>query len=199
MILYHREHASEILRFYRSFTQEAPEELTTYFTLMTAPDGVPLVALSACYSGPLETGEEVLRPLRTFGSPIADLIHPMAYRAMQSFLDESLPAGMRHYWKGSFLRAMPDAAIDRLVAHMADAPSPLSAVDLEYYGGAASRVGEEATAFPHRQALYNLIIYAIWTDPAENEQHIQWARATAAAMEPYASRFIPSGVVVCTF
>jgi FAD/FMN-containing dehydrogenase len=187
MILYHREHAPEILRFYRSFTQTAPEELTTYCTLMTAPDGAPLVALSACYSGPLEAGEEVLRPLRTFGSPIADLIRPMAYREMQSFLDESLPAGMRHYWKGSFLRAMPDEAIDHLVAHMADASSPLSAVDLEYYGGAASRVGEAETAFPHRQALYNLIIYAIWTDPAEDEQQIQWARATAAAMEPYAN------------
>src|SRR4051794_17748743 len=153
MVLHLREQAPAVLRFYREFTQTAPEEVTTYCMMLTTPDGVPVVALVACYNGPLEQGEAVLRPLRAFGSPVADLIHPMPYREMQSMFDAGFPHGLRNYWKGSFLRDLPDEAIDRLVAQAAGMPSPLSAVALEFYGGAASRVGEDATAFPHRQAL----------------------------------------------
>jgi FAD/FMN-containing dehydrogenase len=187
MVLHLRQHAPEVIRFYREFTQQAPEELTTYCMMLTTPDGVPVVALVACYNGPLEQGEAVLRPLRSFGSPVADLIHPMPYREMQSMFDAGFPHGLRNYWKGNFLRELPDAAIDRLVAHAEGMPSPLSAVALEFYGGAASRVGEGETAFPHRQALYDLVIIAQWADAAEDEPNIQWAREITEAMEPYAS------------
>lgn len=187
MVLHHRDDAPAVLRFFREFTQHAPEELTTYCGMLTSPDGVPVVALIACYSGAIEEGEAVLRPLREFGSPIADLIQPMPYRAMQSLLDAGFPAGLRNYWKGNFLRELPDAAIDELVAQAARMASPLSTVILEYYGGAASRVGAGETAFPHRQAMYDLVIIALWADPAEDAPNIHWARDTAAAMEPYAS------------
>jgi FAD/FMN-containing dehydrogenase len=187
MVLHPREAAPAVLRFYREFTQRAPEELTTYCGLLTAPDGVPVVALIACYSGSPEEGERVLRPLREFGSPVADLIGPMPYRQMQGLLDAGFPKGLRNYWKGNFLRELPDEAIDRIVARAAEMASPLSAVVLEYYGGAASRVDEGATAFPHRRAMYDLVIIAQWADPAEDERHAAWARETAAALEPYAS------------
>jgi hypothetical protein len=181
------ERGAEVLRFYREFTQTAPEELTLYTGFLTQPDGTPVVAMFGCYNGALEDGDEALRPVRAFGPPLADLFQPMPYRAVQSMLDAGFPHGLRNYWKGSFLREMPDAAIERIVAQARQVTSPLSAVAVEYYGGAASRVGEEEMAFPHRGAHYHLIIIAQWADAAEDERHIRWARETAEALEPYSS------------
>jgi hypothetical protein len=176
-----------VLQFYRDFTRSAPEELTAYCGFLTSPDGIPMVAVIACYSGPLQTGEEVLRPVREFGPPVADLIHPMAYREMNTMLDAGFPTGLQNYWKGDFLKELSDEAIDRLVAQAAKITSPLSVMVIEYYGGAASRVGEAETAFPHRQAQYDLVIMAQWADPAESDRHIEWARETWEAAQPFTS------------
>jgi hypothetical protein len=156
-----------------------------YCFLLTTPDGLPAVALGVCYSGPLERGEAVIRPLRTFGSPLADLVQPLPYPAMQSLIDAAAPPGLHYYWKASFLTEVSDAAIETFVEHANQAPSPLSAVILEYYGGAASRVGERETAFPHRQPLFSLVINAAWPTPAESEANIGWARGLWTAVQPF--------------
>ena len=187
MVLYPPTQAREVVAFYREFTRTAPEELTAYCGFLTAPDGSPVVAVIACYSGPLESGDAVLRPLREFGTPVADLIQPMAYCEMNTLLDAGFPAGVQNYWKSDFLADLSDAAIEVLVAQAAQMTSPRSVLVVEYYGGAASRVGAAETAFPHRQAQYNLLIFAQWTDARESERHIQWARDTWEAAQPYAS------------
>jgi FAD/FMN-containing dehydrogenase len=187
MVVHPIERADEVLRFYREFIPRAPEDLTLYCGLLTQPDGAQAVAMFGCYSGPQADGEETLRPVRTFGPPAADLFQPMPYRAMQSMLDAAFPHGLRNYWKASFLRELSDAAIERIIEYGRGMTSPLSMVAIEYYGGAASRVGEEETAFPHRRALYNPIIVAQWADEAEDERHIRWAREHAEALEPYST------------
>src|SRR4029077_4328925 len=135
--------------------------------LLRTPDGMPAIAFGLCYSGPLAEGEAVLRPLRKFGPPLADLVQPMPYPAMQSLLDAVVPAGLHYYWKGSFLKEVSDGLIGGVVEQMSRAVSPLSWVILEYYGGAASRVGERDTAFPHREPLFGLIINGAWREPDE--------------------------------
>jgi hypothetical protein len=187
MVLYPQANARDVLRFYREFTRTAPEELTAYCGFLTAPDGNPVVGVIACYSGPLETGEAVVRPLREFGTPAADLIQPMAYSQMNTLLDAAFPSGSQNYWKADFLKELSDDAIDVLVTQAGKMTSPLSAMVVEYYGGAASRVDEAATAFPHRQAQYDLIIAAQWANPMESDQHIQWVRETSEAAQPFAS------------
>lgn len=187
MVIYPAERGEEVLRFYRDFTQRAPEQLTLYFAFLTQPEDVPVVAMLGCYNGPLADGEEALRPVRAFGAPVADLFQQIPYRAMQSMLDAAFQHGMRNYWKGSFLREMPDEAIERIVAGARRVTSPLSAVVVEYYGGAASRVGEGETAFPHRRALYDLVIMARWAEGGEDKRHIRWAREMADRLEPYSS------------
>jgi hypothetical protein len=187
MVLHPQSTAKEVLQFYRAFTRSAPEELTAYAVFVTSPDGVPGVAIVACYSGPLETGEVVMRPLKEFGPPVADLIRPMAYHEMQTLFDAAFPAGLQNYWKSNFLKELSDDAMDVLVAQAAKVTSPLSVVGVEYYGGAASRVGEDETAFPHRQAQYNLVIIAQWTDPAEADKHMQWTRETWEGMQAFSS------------
>lgn len=187
MVAHPAHRGEEVLRFYRDFTQRAPEELSLQFGFLTQPDGEQAVAMFGCYVGSVADGEEVLGPVRTFGPPVADLFQPMPYRAVQSMLDPFFPKGIRSYWKGSFLREMPDEAIDRIIAQARSVTSPQSVVAVEHSGGALGRVGEDETAFPHRRAPYNLIIMAMWPDQAEDERNIRWAREYADAVAPYST------------
>jgi len=187
LIMYPRDRAVEVLRFYRDFTQSAPEELTAYAALLHTPDGIPAVAVIACYCGDLTEGEKVFKSLRTFSSPMVDAIQPMPFPQMQTSLDAAFPGGNHNYWKSTFLRELSDDAIVVLVEHANRATSPLSGVVIEYYGGVASRVGVSETAFAQRQAQYSVLFLAQWVDPGESQRHIEWARGLADSMRPFSS------------
>jgi FAD/FMN-containing dehydrogenase len=187
LILHARDQAGAVLRHYRAFMASAPEELTAYAGLLSTPDGVPAVGVLLCYCGVLAEGERILRPLRSFGSPIVDAVQPMPFPAMQKLLDDAFPDGTQNYWKSTFLKELSDEAIDVIVEHGNRAQSPLSAVVVELYSRAAGRIGQADTAYAHRQAEYNVGIMAQWTDPAESESHIGWARELSDALKPYSS------------
>jgi hypothetical protein len=187
LIIHPRSAARDVIRFHRDFVASAPEELTSYVALLTAPDGHPVVVLASCYCGDLREGERVLRPMREFGSPLVDDMKPMPYAGVQGLFGPAFPWGRRNYWKSSFLRELPDAAVNVVVEQADQRQSPLSAVVLEYYGGAASRVASDATAFPHREAIYNFVVLGQWTDAAEDPAHIGWARDCWEAVRPWSS------------
>lgn len=182
--------AKEVSQFYRQFTRTSPDELTTHLAFATSPDGHPVVAFILCYSGPLEKGEEVIRPLREFGSPVADTVGPMPYTAVQALGGPLYPPNRLNYWKSSFLKELSDDAIETMIAQFATVPSPFSAAALEELGGVVSRVGRDETAFGERSAHYNLIITSEWIDPAESEKNIQWARDFWEAMQPFESEAV---------
>ena len=104
--------------------------------------------------------------------------------------DAGFPAGRLNYWKSSFLRELTDKAIDTLVEQFTAVSSSLSAVAIEPFGGAVSRVGIGETAFPHRRALYSLVIVGMWTDPAESAINIRWTREFWSAMQPFSSEAV---------
>jgi FAD/FMN-containing dehydrogenase len=187
LVMYPRERALKVLQFYRDFTQSAPEELTVYAALLHTSEGVPAVAVIACYCGDLTEGEQVLKPLRGFSSPVVDTIQPIPFPQMQTLLDTAFPNGNHNYWKSTFLREFSDDAIDVLVEHANRAISPLSGVVVEYYGGAASRVGVSETAFAQRQAQYSIAFLAQWTNPRESQLHTQWAQDLANSIRPFSS------------
>jgi FAD/FMN-containing dehydrogenase len=186
LVVHPVERAREVLRFYRDFTATAPDELTTFCGMLTNPEGVRIVAFFVCYNGPIADGERVLRPLREFGSPVADMVAPMPYPAMQTILDDGFPAGLPVYWRSDFLRALSDDAIDTAVDHFSRVPSPLSAVLFEQFGGAVSRVGADASAYPHRDAMYNLVMISRWPDPSLADASLEWVRGISDAMRPHA-------------
>ncbi len=186
LILHPLPRAKEVTQFYREFTSTSPDELTTYLGFVTSPDGHPAVAFIICYSGPVEEGEEVIRPLREFGPPAADMAGPMPYTAVQALGAPLAPYGRWNYWKSNFLQELSDEAIDTMIDQFSAVPSPFSAAALEQLGGAVSRVGENETAFGERGAHYSLIIHSQWADPAETERNIQWARNFWEAMQPFA-------------
>jgi FAD/FMN-containing dehydrogenase len=185
MLVHPAERAKDALQFLREFHQTAPDELAVFTGLMTSPEGMPIVAFIVCYNGPAAEGERALAPLRTWGPPLADTIQPMPYVAWQSALDAGFPSGLQVYWRSDFITRLSGEAIDTLVEQYRQITSPQSALLLEEFGGAVRRVPADATAFVHRDADFNLAIIGVWSDPAESERHITWARATHAAMKPF--------------
>ncbi len=185
MVLHPMTKAKEALRFFHEFSAACPDEVSTTAPLLTAPDGTPAVAILACHCGSPDQGEEDLKPLRTFGPPIADLISPRSYVEMQSMFDDAFAPGRLNYWKTSLIRELSEAAIDTLVEYGRAKPSPLSAIYLQQLHGAASRVKATETAFPHRYDNYDCGPFAIWEDPADSEKNIRWARECWQAMQPF--------------
>jgi FAD/FMN-containing dehydrogenase len=187
----------DVLRFYRDFVAAAPDELTTIFELSVAQPlpflptevhGKPIVMVGACYAGPPEEGADVVRPLKEFGNPIADLLEPQPYLALQSMFDSFVPHGWHRYWKALELPPLTDEAIDTLVERASAQTSPKSYCIVFQLGGALSRVGGDDTAFSLRDAAHNVNINAVWTeDDAEPERHIAWAQDFFDALQSHAS------------
>jgi FAD/FMN-containing dehydrogenase len=186
-VLHSFDAAKELFRFYREYAQSAPDDVAALFALGPLPDGERAALLFVCYSGPPEAGEQAIAPVRDFGSPLEDLIQPMDYCEVQTAFDGDFPVGIRHYWKSSNVDELSDDVIDTMVALMEDAPSLRPMAFLERFGGAVARVPNDATAFGHRDAEYDLVIASMWTDGAEDEAHIGWARSFWDAMQPHSS------------
>src|SRR5262245_3109755 len=144
MVAYPLGRAKEVLRFYQQFIKAAPDDLTTYAAFVTPPGGETVVALLCCYCGPLDTGEEVVRPLRSLGLPAQDLLGPMPYLAQQRLMDDGFPAGSYYYTKADFLADLTDEVIDVFAEYAATKPSPLSGVLVQTVSGAAGRVASGA-------------------------------------------------------
>jgi FAD/FMN-containing dehydrogenase len=186
LILHPRERAVAGLRWYRDVTQAAPDAMTTFFALLHTPDGIPVFGFMPAFAGDAAAGEAAVAGFRDFGEPIVDMVGPMPYAALQQMLDEGFMPGPHVYWRSHFLTGLPDEAIDIIVAGANAAPSPLSAVVVEEFGGAVARVGQDETAFDLRDAEYNLAIIGRWLDPADADVNITWARDLWEALRPFA-------------
>jgi hypothetical protein len=148
---------------------------------------MPAVAMIACWCGEMAEGERVLAPLRAFGLPLVDAIQPMPFPAMQQLLDMAFPDGAYNYWKASFVPKLSDQVIDLLVEQGKLMSSPLSAIVVEFYGGAPGRIGADESAFAQRGAEFNIGIMAQWTDPAATAAQVAWARDAYDAFAPHSS------------
>jgi FAD/FMN-containing dehydrogenase len=190
MVIYPMARGKEALRFFDEFSSTCSDDVSTAALLLTAPDGQAAVALAACYSGPLDYGEKLLKPLRTFAQPLADLIAPQPYTRVQTLFDEAWPPGRRYYNKSSVIRRLSDSAIDMLLAYGHALPTPVSAVALQQLHGAASRVGAGETAFPHRYDHYCVYVHPATDDARESEKIIQWGRECWGGLQPFAERAV---------
>jgi FAD/FMN-containing dehydrogenase len=182
--------AAAVLAFHREFTASVPDELTAGAALLPAPDGSgqKVAALVPCHCGDPATAESDVRAMRAFGTPIADLVQPMPYPTVNTLLDDMLgKKGTLNYWKSGFLRELSDAAIDVLVDSFERVPSTMTGIFLDHVHGAAARVDPRATAFPHRQDAFSVLVLGQWRDPADTEANIAWARETFESLRPHLS------------
>ncbi len=175
-----------LLRHYRKVTADAPDDLTIFAGMVHAPDasGARLAVAVACHCGTPDAAARDLEPLRRFGSPLLDTIGPTDYSTLNTAFDASLPKGALNYWKACMLESLTDRTIDALVDAYAACPSPMGQMFIEHLHGAAVRVPEEATAFPHRRPGYNVLALSQWLDPVLTERCTRWARDTYAAIAP---------------
>ena len=184
------------LQHYRDVMANAPDELTCFAMILSVPPmepfpeeyhGTVAVAYIGCWSGEIETGKQVLKPLEQWGDPIFSTIAPMEYTAFQSAFDAGQPPGERYYGKSSYVDELSDEVIDVVLSYTETLPGLYSSAWFESMGGAVGRVDPTETAFPHREAAYNLGLMAGWSDPSDDTENMNWVRAIADAVRPHAT------------
>src|SRR5438132_401458 len=195
-IAYPVDRADEVLRFYREYIAESPEELGGFVGFHLAPP-LPFlpeewhfknVCLAVpCWAGPIEEGEKMIKPFLDVVEPVGSHVGPMPYPALNTLFDPLLPAGLQHYWKASFARDLSDEAIAVHVDHGARVPAIQCAVHLYPINGAVQRVGADETAFAYRDVNYSPVIAGMWESPADNDENIAWVRNYYQALEPYSA------------
>jgi FAD/FMN-containing dehydrogenase len=186
--------APDVLRHYREFAREAPNECTVYADLLTAPPlpflseevhGTKVLFIIQFYAGNVEEGQEILRPLREFGRPLGDAVAPTPYTEVQSRSDPLYAKGARNYWKSHNLTNLSDEFIDALVQCAAQLPTPQSDILMHQLGGRINDVAPEAIAYPHRDSEFVVTPGGRWTEPSLDEECIAWVRECHAALAKY--------------
>jgi FAD/FMN-containing dehydrogenase len=190
------ERAADVLRWYRAFLPQAPEDLGGFFAFLNVPPGPPfpeelwtktVCGVVWCSTGPLDEAEARFAPIRAtaaLGPPIVDLVGPLPFPALQSLFDPLLPAGIQSYWRADFVAELTDEAIERHVEHGSNLPTLLSTMHLYPMDGAVRRVGRNETAFSYRDAAWLETIVGFDMDPANADLIRDWAVAYWDALHP---------------
>ncbi|HUR22455.1 MAG TPA: FAD-binding oxidoreductase [Acidimicrobiales bacterium] len=188
------EDGPEVLRFYRDWIADCPDELMTIVTQRKAPAlpivppdlvGKLILGVVACYAGPVEDGERVLRPLKEFGSPVLDACVPKPFLVHQQSLDPSFRHGWWYYVRSCDVAELSDEVIDIIVENGLRITSPIASLALWQMGGAVARVGENDTAFNGRNAGFTFNINGNSLTGDGFDEQRQWAREYWTALEPH--------------
>ncbi len=193
-IFWPMEKSPDVLRFYRDWIADAPDELMTIVIHRKAPPlpfvprelhGKLIVGVVCCYAGPIEEGEKVVRPLKEFGSLVLDLCAPKPFLAHQAMFDPSFPHGWWYYYQSCDVAELTDEVIDITVEHSMRIQSPLTAFPIWHLGGAVARIGEDETAFNGRTVGHTFNIGGT-TETAEGfDEEREWVRDFWSTLEPY--------------
>jgi FAD/FMN-containing dehydrogenase len=183
------EEAVSVLRKFRELSEGAPNAFNPQALFGSVPaiddfpqelHGAPILVAQVFYAGDPDEGEQLLKPVFDWATPVLDFSDRLPYAASQSAFDAFFPDGWLYYWKSHLLGELSDAAIDTLVRAAADRPSPHGMINLWPLGGAIGQVAPEATAWQHRDAQYLLSLDTTWVDPADTGKCIAWTRQTWA-------------------
>jgi len=185
---------ADVFRGYQELIAKAPEALGALFGLTLGPQlpflpeqwhGRPVAVVLTCWSGPTEEDEKIRTRLNHLGPVAGQYVARMPYPAINTLLDDLLPAGLYHYWKGYFAKDLPDGAIDVHIEYGFKIPCPQTATLLFPIDGACHRVRPDETAFAYRDARFATAVGPSWPDPADSERNIEWGRAYYEALRPY--------------
>lgn len=186
--------SGHVLYRYRDLLAAAPEELGMIFALAQCPPapfvpadwhGRPVCGVIGCWSGDPDEGATWGERMAAIGTVVGQLFTAMPYPVINTLFDELLPAGLHHYWKGSFARELTDEAIKVHAEHGPLCPTIQSGAFLFAIDGACQRVGAEETAFAYRDAAFSNVISGIWADGSEADATIAWTRDYHEALQPY--------------
>jgi FAD/FMN-containing dehydrogenase len=187
---------AEVMRRYRELIAESDEKLGALLVVALGPPlpflperwhGRPLCGVVTCWSGPETEDDQVRARLADLGPVVGQHLERMPYPVINTLFDDMLPAGLFHYWKGTFSQGLPDGAIDAYVEYGATTPTIQSATVVFPIDGACHRVGPEETAFTYRDADFATALSPTLLTRADCEANVGWARAFFAALQPYSA------------
>jgi FAD/FMN-containing dehydrogenase len=186
-IFYPWEHAANVLRLFRDMGDGLSDDMSLVLGLIRNPEPPHqlLAGIIVCHVGPEGQAEKDVAPLRSLGEPVVDAIVRKSYSDVNAQFDFGFPDGALNYWKSSFLKGLPDEAIEQMVADFEEAPSRMTVLLIEDLHGAITRIPVDATAIPHRGQGFNLLIPSVWMDPAETEANVDWTRRAFDNLRPY--------------
>ena len=188
------EQSGEVLRFYREWVADAPDDLMTIVIHRKAPPlpfvppelhGKPVVMVIPCWSGDIEEGEKFIRPLREFGSPVADVCVVKPYLAHQAMFDPSFVPQRWYYFKSCDVAELSDDIIDITAEHSLQMSSPLTTYPIWQMGGAVGRVGDDETSFNGRSAGFTYNIGGCTETSAGFDEAREWVRDFWSALQPW--------------
>jgi len=196
LIVYPFAQARAVLQQYRDAVATMAPDLTVWAVLRKAPPlpflppqahGQDVLVLPVFSPSPSDAVDAAIARIAKLGEPLGMHVGPMPYAAWQQIFDPMLTPGARNYWKSHNFTQLSDGAIDVVLRYASDLPTPQCEIFLGLLGGQAGAPPPQATAYPHRDALYVMNVHTRWEDPADDERCIAWARAFFADATPYAS------------
>ena len=189
--------AENVLRFFRDYIADAPEQMGAFPMFQIAPPlpfipedrhGDTFIGIVGCWAGPLEEGERAFKPFHDVAPVVAEHVGPMPYPALNSAFDGLVPPGLQHYWKANFVKELTDEAVVAHATHGPEVPYVSSTMHLYAINGAVNRVAPDATAFAYRDATFAPVIAGMWADPSQNEANIGWVRRYYNATAPHSEQ-----------
>ena len=194
-VMYPIEEVGDVLRKWRDYVEQVPNEVTSVCVTTTfpanpaMPEAVhdrPVAIVGGVHSGDVEEGMRVMQPLRELGTVLFDMSGPTPFVGVQSGFDPLFPRNqLRAYWKALYLKALDDEAIDMIAARAQSRPAPPTLVNTFHMGGAIGDVGPEDSAFAERSAPYLISIDGQWTDETDDDANVDWVRSTFAQLEEF--------------
>jgi FAD/FMN-containing dehydrogenase len=195
-MLWNLDQASQVLKWYRNFIIQAPEDLNGFFAFLTVPPGPPfpehlhnkkMCGVVWCYCGALEKAEKIFRPIRDFLPPALDFVGPIPHPALQSMFDALYQPGYQWYWKADFINELNDEAVALHIKHGSGLPTMHSTMHLYPVNGAVHQVGKNETAWSYRDTTWAQVIVGVDPNPAKNKSMIEWARNYWDALHPFSA------------
>jgi FAD/FMN-containing dehydrogenase len=189
------EEYAQVLRGWRDYVEQAPDEVTTVCVGITFPANPelpeaihdrPVVIVGGVFVGDVDEGLKITAPLRELGTPLFDMSGPTPFVGVQTGFDPLFPRGeLRAYWKSQYLNELSDDAIETIAAKAGERPAPLTLMNVFAMGGAIAKVGEEETAFATRKPPYMVSIDGMWSDAADDDANVAWVRDAWNAVKEY--------------
>ncbi|MGH7863197.1 MAG: FAD-binding oxidoreductase, partial [Candidatus Dormibacteraceae bacterium] len=188
--------ADRVLHWYRDWLPRASEDVYGLFAFLTVPPAPPfpeplhlrkVCGIVWCYTGPRDQADEAFAPALDAAKPLLHGVHEMPYPTLQRAFDAFYPPGHQWYWRGDFVRTIPDAAISRHLEFAEKAPLGQSTMHLYPIDGAVKRIGSGDTAFSFRDANWSMVIAGVDPDPANAEMIRSWTVDYWKALHPYSA------------
>ena len=195
-MLYELSDTAEVMKWYRNFIVNAPDDLNGWFAFLTVPPGPPfpenlhlkkMCGIIWCCTAPQVKAEEMFKPIRAFKKPALDFVGPLPHPALQSMFDPIYPPGLQWYWRADFVNELSDKAIDQHLRFAQALPTMHSTMHLYPINGAAARVSKNETAWSYRDANWAQVMVGVDPDPANKEKITKWTKDYFDALHPYSA------------